>query len=85
MLIHEALYLGLRQFRKLGIDFRDPYSADHQWRQIGLREIAIVVSVLLGALHYRPPGRLVPAHGHLFDPTSGVQDTLLPFHLVLQG
>ncbi|VVB68750.1 Uncharacterised protein [uncultured archaeon] len=64
VLLHEPLPLGVRQLGQCGLDGRDPIGYAHG-HQIGLREVAIVVGLLLAANGDGDVAKLIEVSGLL--------------------
>src|SRR5438128_1036030 len=60
-----------------------PLTTAFEWRQVRLREVAIVFGELLGPLRDRQPARIVPASRLLDQPAARLQDFRLADDLVL--
>ncbi len=79
----EALGHRLRQLGHLAFHPLHPLGRDHQRRQVGVGEVAVVVRVFLGAHGTRLAGVGVEQHGGLLDRAAVFERVDLPVDLVV--
>ena len=82
---HKARRHGARQLGHRGLDALHPLIGNHQRRQVGVGEVAVIGRVFLGAHGARLAGVGVEQHGGLLDGVAVFDLLNLPAHFKVDG